>query len=264
MLSGPFEALLANRVLVARLVSRDIRSRFQGSMLGACWALAVPLISFAAYWFVLGVVLQVKWGGRQDASFALMLFSGLVVYWFAADVLARAPSLILEHRGYIGKVVFPLATLPWVSVATAAFQLCANLLILLVAQWWIVGAVPPAWPLVLLVLLPLVPLLLGLSWLLAALGVYLRDLQQLIPLSLTLGMFLSPIFFSTATVPDAFRQAMFLNPLTLIIEQFRAVAIEGQMPDLRALSLHACIALFVMYAGHACHARLQRGFADAV
>ena len=157
-----------------------------------------------------------------------------------------------------------MATLPWVSVATATFQLCANLLILLAAQWWIVGAIPPTWPLILLVLLPLVPLLLGVSWLLAALGVYLRDLQQVVPLALTLGMFLSPIFFSTATVPDAFRQAMYLNPLTLVIEQFRAVAIEGQLPDLAALSVHALVALCVMYAGHACHARLQRGFADAV
>ena len=91
MLAGPFEALLANRVLVARLVSRDIRVRYQGSMLGVCWALAVPLISFAAYWFVLGIVLQVRWGGTQDASFPLMLFSGLVVYWFAAEVIGHAP-----------------------------------------------------------------------------------------------------------------------------------------------------------------------------
>ena len=99
---------------------------------------------------------------------------------------------------------------------------------------------------------------------LAALGVYLRDLQQVVPLALTLGMFLSPIFFSTATVPEAFRQAMYLNPLTLVIEQFRVVAIDGQLPDFAALSVHALVALCVMYAGHTCHARLQRGFADAV
>ena len=202
--------------------------------------------------------------GVPATAYPVMLFSGLVVYWFVADVMTRAPSLILEHRGYVKKVVFPLAALPWMSLATASFQLAANLLILLLGQWAITGGVPSTWPLVAVVMLPLAPLLLGVSWLLASLGVYLRDVQQVVPLLLTLMMFLSPVFFPLEAVPPEFRQVLYLNPLTLIIEQARAVTIEGRLPDFTALARYSIIAVAVMYAGHAWFRHARQGFADVV
>lgn len=262
--SGPLAGLLDNRALLARLVARDLRGRYQGTVFGTAWALATPVMLLLAYWFVLGVVLQARWGAVPAEQAPLMLFAGLVVYWFVADVMARAPSLILEHRGYVKKVVFPLVALPWMSLATATIQLLANLLILLVGQWAITGGVPPTWPLLAVVLLPLAPLLLGLSWLLASLGVYLRDLQQVVPLLLTLSMFLGPVFFPLDAAPPGFQRVMYLNPLTLMVEQARAVAIEGRLPDFAALAGYAAVAVAVMFAGHAWFRHTRHGFADVV
>jgi lipopolysaccharide transport system permease protein len=98
------------------------------------------------------------------------------------------------------------------TLATAAFHLCVNLSILLVGQLLIVGSVPPTWPLILVVLLPALPLLLGVSWMLSAFAVFLRDTQQVVPLILTLMMFASPIFFPMEMVPEQYRAFLYLNP----------------------------------------------------
>jgi lipopolysaccharide transport system permease protein len=259
-----FVALVEHRALLARLVSRDLRNRYQGTVFGIAWLLATPLMLMLAYWFVLGIVLQARWGNAPPAHYPLMLFAGLSVYWFVADVVGRAPSLVLEFRGYVKKVMFPLDVLPWMALAVATVQLGVNLSILFVGQWLIAGGVPSTWPFVMLVLLSVVPLLLGATWLLASLGVYLRDLQQVVPLLLTVGMFLSPVFFSLDAVPGMFRQALSLNPLTLPIEQLRAVTVEGRLPDFAALARYFLVAVAVMVAGHAWFRRTQRGFADVV
>lgn len=261
---GPFAELFTNRSLVRRLAVRDIQGRYQGSVFGTFWSLATPLMLLFAYWFVLGVVLQAKWGAIPSKMYPVMLFSGMVVHFFAAEVLGRAPSLIIENRTYVKKVVFPLAALPWMSMATAGFHLLMNLAILLLGQLLIAGSVPVTWPLVVLVVLPLVPLLLGLSWFLSSLGVFLRDIQQVVPLLLTMMMFLSPIFFSMEMVPEQFQQAMYLNPLTVIIQQVRVVTIEGSRPDIGLLAAYSVVSLVVMYAGYWWFGRTHKGFADVV
>lgn len=261
---GPFSELADNWFLLRRLVARDIRARYQGSVFGTLWALGTPLLLLFAYWFVLGVMLRAKWGTAPSKLYPIVLFSGLIVHLFAADVLSRAPGLIIDNRTYVKKVVFPLATLQWMALATAGFHLLVNLLILLVGQLLIAGHLPPTWPLVIVVLLPLLPLLLGLSWFLSSIGTFLRDVQQVIPLLLTLMMFLSPIFFPMELVPDRYRYLMYLNPLTLIIVQVRVVAIDGGWPDFIALGIYAVCSLIFMYAGYWWFCRTRKGFADVI
>lgn len=261
---GPFSELTENRSLIRRMVVRDIGSRYQGSVFGTLWAFGTPLLLLFAYWFVLGVVLQAKWGVAPSKLYPVILYAGLIIHLFAADILGRSPSLIIENRTYVKKVVFPLATLPWMALATAAFHLVVNLLILLLGQLLIAGEIPLTWPLVLLVILPLAPFLLGLVWFLSSLGTYLRDVQQVIPLALTLMMFLSPIFFPLEQVPERFRALMYLNPLTMIIIQARRVTIEGKLPDFIGLGIYAVGALVVMYAGYWWFNRTRKGFADVL
>ncbi|SDG47441.1 ABC transporter permease [Dyella sp. 333MFSha] len=261
---GPFRDFLGNRLLVKRLAARDIRGRYQGSIFGALWSFATPLLLLSAYWFLLGVVLQARFGTAPQIAYPVILFSGLIVHLFCAEVIGRSAGLIFEHATYVKKVVFPLTVLPWMSMATAVFHLVVNLSILFIGQLLIVGHIPPTWPLVFVVLLPLVPLLLGLSWLLSALCVYLRDIQQVIPLVLTMMMFLSPIFFPMEMVPASLRGYMYLNPTTAIILQVRAVTILGQAPDLTILCIYCTISLAVMGAGYWFFARTRRGFADVL
>lgn len=261
---GPLRDFLSNRLLVKRLALRDIRGRYQGSIFGALWSFATPLLLLSAYWFLLGVVLQARFGATPQVAYPVILFSGLIVHLFCSEVIGRSAGLIFEHATYVKKVVFPLTILPWMSLATAVFHLAVNLSILFLGQLLIVGHVPPTWPLVFVVLLPLVPLLLGLSWLLSALCVYLRDIQQVIPLVLTMMMFLSPIFFPIEMVPASLRGYMYLNPTTAIILQVRAVTIMGEWPDFLALVVYTVVALAIMVFGYWFFARTRRGFADVL
>lgn len=261
---GPFRDLWGNRALMQRLVRRDIRGRYQGSVFGTLWSFATPLLLLCAYWFVLGVVLQAKFGATPQVAYPVVLFSGLIVHLFCAEVMGRAPGLIFDHATYVKKVVFPLSVLPWMTLATAAFHLLVNLSILLVGQFLIVGTIPPTWPLVFVVLLPLFPLLLGFSWIASAFTVFLRDIQQVVPLVLMVMMFLSPIFFPIELVPQPFRTYLYLNPTTAIILQVRAVTILGEAPDFEVLGIYTLVSLVIMSIGYWAFARTRKGFADVI
>lgn len=261
---GPFRDFWQNRSLLYRLVGRDIRGRYQGSIFGTFWSFATPLLLLSAYWFVLGVVLQAKFGATPQVAYPVVLFSGLIVHLFCAEVMGRAPGLIFDHATYVKKVVFPLTVLPWMTLATAGFHLLVNLSILLVGQLLIVGSIPPTWPLVFVVLLPLLPLLLGLSWLISAFTVFLRDIQQVVPLMLMMMMFLSPIFFPIEVVPEPFRAYIYLNPTTAIILQVRAVTILGELPNLEILGVYSLVSLIVMSIGYWAFSRTRKGFADVL
>jgi lipopolysaccharide transport system permease protein len=261
---GPIRDLIVHRQLFARLVPRDIQSRYMGSAFGLIWSMATPILLLLNYWFFLGVVLKTKWGIEGSADYPLMLFSGIVVYQFFAEVLGRAPGLIISHGAYVRKVVFPVELLSWVTVATALFHLAVNLAILLIAQLVWKQELPVTWLWLPLVLLPLVLLCVGLSWFVSSLSVYLRDLAQVVPLALTLLMFLSPIFYPMEMVPERYRVWLELNPLTPMIEQIRAVTIHGHRPDALLLGMQFLVAGAISAAGYWWFARTKKGFADVL
>jgi len=261
---GPFRDLLLNLTLTQRLARRDIRGKYQGSTFGVLWSLATPLMLLTAYWFLLGYLLQAKFGATPQKMYPVILFSGLIIHLFFAEVVGRAPGLIFEHRTYVKKVVFPLSILPWMTVATASFHFLVNTTILLIGQWLIVGALPATWPLIYVVTLPLVPMMLGLAWFLSALSVFLRDIQQVVPLALTLMMFLSPIFVPMELIPERFAPALYLNPTSSIILAVRDVAIYGQQPDYLQLITYSAVAVLVMLLGYAFFNKTRTGFADVL
>jgi lipopolysaccharide transport system permease protein len=108
------------------------------------------------------------------------------------------------------------------------------------------------------------PLLLGLSWLFAALGVFLRDIGQIIGMVMTALMFLSPVFYPTQALPERWRPVLTLNPLTVPIEQIRRVLLDGFWPDWYALILYGLISLLVCWLGARCFAATRKGFADVL
>lgn len=261
---GPLADLLVHRNLLRTLVARDVSARYQGSTFGLLWAIATPLLMFCAYWFFLGIVMGARWGGARPEHFPLMLFAGLLVHQFVAEVLNRASSLIVGHATYVSKVVFPIQVLAWMTVATAGFNLLVSCAILLLGQFAVLGAAPVTWMWLPLVLLPLLPMLAGFSWFLSSLGVYLRDIEQVVPLAVTMLMFLSPIFYSVEMVPERFRSVIWLNPLTSVIEQVRRVTVLGMAPDLGELALFTVVGLAVMLAGYWWFERTRKGFADVL
>lgn len=261
---GPIRDLFTHWQMLVRLVPRDIQARYLGSTFGILWSFASSIMLLLAYWFFLGVVMKAKWGSAPQAQYPVILFSGLIIHQFFAEVIGRAPSLIIANSSYVRKVVFPVQVLPWVTVVTAAFHLAVNLLILLIGQLLILHSVPVTWLWLPVVILPLLPATVGFSWLVSSLGVYIRDIAHIVPLVIMALMFLSPIFYSLEMVPLRFRPWLLMNPLTVIIEQARRVALDGLRPDFLMLGCYTFISLVIMASGYWWFTRTKNGFADVL
>lgn len=257
-----------NRSLITQMTKREVVGRYKGSIMGLAWSFFNPVFMLAVYTFVFSMVFKSKWGGaagdESKTQFALVLFVGLIVQGFFAEVLSRAPTLILNNVNYVKKVVFPLEILPVVSIGAALFHSMVSLVVLFSAFFLFNGYLH--WTVLFLpvVLIPIVVAALGFSWWLASIGVFIRDVGQTIGIILTVLMFLSPVFYPIAAVPEKYRYWIMLNPLTFIIEQARAVLVWGNMPDWVGLGIYLLVAVAVALAGFAWFQKTRKGFADVL
>lgn len=259
-------SLWRNRGLVRALIHREVVGRYRGSVMGILWSFFNPLLMLLVYTFVFSVIFKARWSTGSDSKteFALVLFAGLIVFNLFAECFTRAPSLVLSNVNYVKKVVFPLEVLPWVALGSALFHASVSLVVWLLAYLVLFG-VPHATVLLLpLVLLPLALLTVGLTWALASLGVYLRDVSQFVGSLTTVLMFLSPIFFPVSALPEKFRQLLLLNPLTPAIEQVREVLYWGKVPSMGMLLLYFFGAALVAWLGFAWFQKTRKGFADVL
>ena len=256
-----------NRSLVRSFVSRAILGRYRGSYLGILWSFVNPLIMLAVYTFVFSVVFNMRMGidgGESRAQFALVLFVGIIVHAFFAEIIVSAPALILNNVNYVKKVVFPLEILPLVSSGAALFHMAISACVLLFAVFILNGAIPLTAVLAPVVIMPFIVLMTGISWFLASVGVYLRDANQVMGIVASVALFLAPIFYPLSSVPEAFQGLIMLNPLTFIIEETRAVLILGQAPDWEGFAVYSAIALAVCCLGFAWFQKTRTGFADVI
>ncbi|CAO3439731.1 ABC transporter permease [Azospirillum doebereinerae] len=254
-----------NRRLIARLARRDIEARYRGSALGLAWAVVNPLLLMAVYTFVFTVVFGARWGGQAGtADFALFMLSGLLLFNVFSESIARAPGLMLENVSYIKKLVFPLEIMPVVVVAGALVNAALGFAILLVFQIALRGLPPPTILLLPVVVLPLCLFTLGLSWFLASVGVFLRDLRQMMGVVVSVMLFLSPIFYPVSNVPEAFRTVITLNPLTMILEGARDVLFWGKGLDPLTWLVYLAVAWVWAMLGHAWFMKTRKAFADVV
>jgi lipopolysaccharide transport system permease protein len=259
-------AFWRNRSLVASLVRREVVGRYRGSALGMLWSFFHPILILAVYTFVFSVVFRLRWGipGETSLHFALVLLAGMLPYNLFAECVGRAPSLVLANANYVKKVVFPLEVLPYVALGSALFHLLASLSAWLAFHLVFFGIPKPTTLLLPVVMVPLLLLVLGLAWMLASLGVFLRDVAQNIGVVLLALHFLSPVFYPLSAIPQEFRWLIGLNPLTPILESVRAVMIWGIAPDWSQLPVHCLMAAAFAWLGFAWFQKTRAGFADVL
>lgn len=266
-MTSDWNHLWRNRHLTVQLVKRDVAGRYRGSMLGLVWSFLHPLFMLLVYLFVFGVVFQIKWGldpQTGDKSFGVILFSGLILHALLAECLVRSPGIIVSNTQFVKKVVFPVETFPMMIVATALFHFSIGLLLLLIFNTFAHGTLHATLLLAPLVLAPLLFLALGLSWFLSSFGVFVRDVGQITGILATVLLFLCPIFYPLDAVPEQVRWLLYFNPLTLIVEQFRAIVIFGRLPDWPGLVVYYVVSLAVMRAGYLWFCKTRRAFADVL
>ncbi len=253
--------------LIRQFARREFDSRYRQSLLGVVWAFLTPLLMLGVYTLVFRFVFKLRWGGlgdESDLAFALRMYAGLSVFNFFAECVNRSPRLVLDQPHLVKKVIFPLEILSWVNVVSGLANLAVSLLLLLIFGAWDQSGLHLTMLALPLVWLPLIPLCVGLGWLLAAIGTYVRDVSQVLGMLMSLLMFLSPIFFPVEALPVSVRPWTFLNPLALTITQTRQVLLDGQWPNWSAWALQLLGCCFVALLGAAFFRAARKGFADVV
>lgn len=250
-----------------KLVRRDVVGRYKGSVMGLAWSFFNPLLMLVIYTFVFAVIFKSRWGdngGGSRADYAMILFAGMIMHGLFSECINRAPALILSNVNYVKKVIFPLEILPWVNFGSALFHAAISLGVLLGMQLVFRQSLP--WTVVLfpLVLVPLAFSALGFSWLIAALGVYLRDIGQVTSIFTTILLFLSCVFYPVSSLPKEFQQWMALNPLAYIIEESRNTLIFGNVINFGQWSIWTAISLLIAWLGFVLFQRLRGGFSDVI
>lgn len=261
-------SLWRNRQLIVQMTKREVVGRYKGSAMGMAWSFFNPVFMLTVYTFVFSEIFKSRWGGigadDSKTQFAVVLFVGMIVLNLFSEVLNRAHGLILSNVNYVKKVVFPIEILPVIAMGAALFHSLISLGVLLAAFALFNGYLHWTAVFTPLVLLPLVILTTGLAWMLASLGVFLRDVGQTIVIITTVSMFLSPVFYPVTAVPERFRPFIMANPLTFIIEQAREVLVWGHLPNWVGLGGYTLAATAIAWAGYAWFQKTRKGFADVL
>lgn len=263
-------SLWSHRDLILQLAKRDIAARYRAATLGLLWSLLTPLVMLLIYTFVFSVVFGAKWNIKSDGGhgeFAIYLFCGMLMYTLFSELVNRAPSLVVANTNYVKKVVFPLEVLVVSALLMALFNLVVGYVVW-VGFWVVIRfALPPVTILLLpLIVLPLVFVSMGVAWIVASLGVFVRDVSHTVSLSVQALFFLTPVFYriDNPNIPSQFQLVMRINPLSTLVEWARDVTIEGQMINWLGWGVMVVGTALVAVVGYAFFMKSKRAFADVL
>jgi lipopolysaccharide transport system permease protein len=263
-----FTTAWIHRGLIYRLARREVESRYKGSLLGIFWSVLMPLAMLGVYTFVFGVVVKAKFDIPSDSktnpTFFLLCFAGMIWMNLFNECLGRAATLMLGNVTYIKKVVFPVEILPFVVLVSELVNVLISGGVLAVFYGVVIGKPPMTFFWLPLVVLPLFVLSLGLLWFLSSLGLFLRDLKHVVMVILGMIPFVSPLFWSLSKFPKSVRWLIYLNPLTVVLEQVRAVLFWGWHPDWLTWTIYTIVSFTMAWLGLAWFRHAQTGFADVV
>jgi homopolymeric O-antigen transport system permease protein len=259
--------LLRHREVIRAFVKRDFHATYRGTYLGPVWSVLSPLIMLALFTFVFGGIFHGRFthnASETPAQFALAMFIGLSLFNCFSQSVNSGPGLVLANTPYVKTLNFPLQVLSVAAVLQMVINMAIALALCLAIFYWMNGFL--YWSAVGLIPFCLCVALfsVGCSWLLAALGVFIRDLPSIVGPITTVLMFLSSVFFSIESVPPRVRWFVELNPLALIIDQSRGCVMYGKWPDFRVLAVIFALSLLIAMLGYAAFMRMKPAFSDVV
>jgi lipopolysaccharide transport system permease protein len=257
--------MIEHRSLILALARRDIEARYRGSFGGGLWTFLHPLLLMLTYYFVFGVVLQARFPGDPTREgFVLYFLAGMLPWLAMSETWGRSPTLIPEHVTLIKKVIFPVEILPVVRTLAALVPQAAAIAIFVALLFATRGAVPSTALWLPVLLIPQILLTLGVSYMLAAAGAFLRDLAQLIGFALTLLFFLTPICYPDSSLPAAALPILGKNPVYILVRGYRAIFIEARAPEWQAIWKLWLLSGIAFAIGYRWFRSLQRSFADVL
>jgi lipopolysaccharide transport system permease protein len=251
--------------LIMSLTKRELAARYKGSVLGIVWAVLTPIVMIAIFTIIFAGIFNARFGsGNSQWDYALYLFCGLLPWNAFQESLQLSSNTIVAHANLVKRVVFPLETLPvaqtLAAVANQMFGTVALLIAVLIAHHRLHATI------VFLPLLVITQLIatFGAAWLIAALGVFIRDIVQGIMLVLMAWMYLTPIIYPESLVPPRYQPLVNLNPFTHLVRNYRRVLLEGTTPDWSSFGYFAFFAVASFFFGYWWFARTRKNFADVI
>ena len=255
------------RHLMWQMAKRELVLRYRGSMFGALWSILTPLLMLALYSFVFGFIMKVRWQGLENPSpfaYAGILYCGLIFHQFLIDVMAKSPSLVLANANLIKKTSFPAEILSISAGLASLIQFALNAVILAIILCaahlnigWQIFQITPT-------LLGFVLVALGISWFFSAIGVWIRDINHMIPLLATILLFFSPVFYPIANLPHCIKTLIYLNPISWPVEALRALILSPEKNIFLNGCFYLCYGIAISWIGSLCFKRLQKRFADFI
>jgi lipopolysaccharide transport system permease protein len=259
----PVTTVWRNRSLIRVMVRRDILGRYRGSFGGAFWTIINPLLLMLTYFFVFGVVLRDRYDPNASwSSFALYFLAGMLPWLAFSEAAGRAPGVMLEHRNFVKKLVFAVETLPVNLVVAGLITEMFAILLYCAFLLAINHTLPVALVWLPVLLIPQILFTLGMSWFLAALGVFARDLGQIMGFVLTLWFFLTPICYPENKLPPAAAGVLTKNPIYTLVHGYRSILLENHPPAFGPVWKLWLVAIVVCLLGHAWFYKLRKSFAD--
>ncbi len=255
-----------NRELLALLVRREVVGRYRGSLMGLAWSFFHPLLMLLVFTVFFSFVFKARWGshGGGTGEFAVNVFIGLILHGFLAECINRAPTVVVANVNFVKKILFPLETLCMVVLGAALFHLVISFAVLFAMLPFFRMGIHWTALLVPVVVFPLAAMVLGLSWMLASLGVFARDVTQVTGVLASVLLFASPVFYPASALAEPFSRLLMVNPLTYPIEQVRTLLFTPDGMDWRTWIAYTAVSMVVAWLGFAFFQRTRTGFADVV
>lgn len=251
--------------LILSLAKREMLARYRGSVLGLIWALLTPLAMIAIFTLIFAGIFNARFGPNDSNwNYALYLFCGLLPWMMFQETVQQSANTIVAHANLVKRVVFPLETLSVAQALAAVGNQLLGTIALVMAAVIIQREIHPTLLLFPLLLIPQFLFTLGAAWLIASLGVFLRDIAQGMTLLLMVWMYLTPIIYPESIVPERFRMLISLNPFTSLVRNYRRLFLEGTGPDWTGLAYFTLIAIVVFIFGYWWFARTRKNFADVI
>lgn len=257
----PVRSVVRNRKLMASMVRRDILARYRGSFGGSLWTILNPLLLMSTYFFVFGIVLETRFEG---GSYILYFLAGILPWLAFSEAVGRSPGIMLEYRSFVKKLVFPLETLPLNLVIAGAVTEAIGLAIFTLGLLYAHHSLPLSVVWLPALVVPQLLFTVGLCWFLAALGVFLRDLAQIIGFVLTAWFFLTPICYPESQLHGTMLKILSYNPMFVLVRGYRAIFLENRAPDTIPVIALWVGALVLAIFGHAFFHKMRRSFADVI
>jgi len=254
-----------NSYMIRSMVIRDMRSRYVGSFLGIFWSVIHPLTQLLIYYFIFSVILKIRLGPEYGGTnFAIWLVAGLVLWTFFADVVTRAPAAVLEQSSLITKMVFPSEILPFTHLVAAMVNHLIAVVIFICFLLISGSDVTLNIFLIVPVLLVTGIFALGISWMLSALNVFLRDIGQIIGVFVNIWFFLTPIMYPLHLIPDKLQKVYVLNPMLHAVEAYRAALLGKTNFDFEGLAYLLIVSFVTFAVGGLIFKKLKPAFADVL